>query len=621
MQANFVYEALQDILKPKSKEEVAAAYKKIETDKALELAVEHKNLEGIFDALIRGASWNKNDYYQSLEDSLLLFLSKNKRDILSDNPPKEIVSTLLKRACQNGFTELAKWALDKGANINSQDRNGSTPLYYAAKYGHFETVKFLVDNGADLEIENNEGYTPLLASLNPIQTGPNSNFVNPESVWYLIDKGADITHKLKNGSSIYVFLKGKLLDQFLQLTDLKPSDEEMIYIIHRGSIKNIKNLLDKGYLDLNKPVYMKYSKWDNKPNKPLLPIDHIKYDDGIGPGKMKFMLQNGSPFPSKTTIKAIRNQLRNSRHSYGPDDKWWKLITYFIETKQIQESVGDVLKPKDKKQIIEDLAQQMYLDLLENKALSFFEPLFSEGPHRMTPAWDTIDYSFNQYNKKYGSGLYVMSILVKEQDLNPLEHIYPVKAIYKPAGLIIYDIQRGSLETAIKELIAQVVAGIFGNGFHVKYFDPINESRYGVFKPKSVDDVVESVVNNILRDYGDHAMHFHKDEYWRDPPVKLSHHSGNGFMNQLYKKYGNVNGIYVHIEDNDPTESKGENLNLLRKYLHNLNVRYTPIGHNTIIIRDDDQERRIITKLCREVYNKVLPSIMVRKFGRPINMK
>jgi len=616
MQANFVYEALEDILKPKSKEEVATAYKKIEANRALEQAVQHKNLQGVFDSLKRGASYSSAVSWSSsvtTDESLLLFLSKNGQHLLLANDgvldlPKELTNVLLKRASQNGFTDLAKWALDKGADINYQDRNGSTPIYYAAKHGYLETVKFLLDNGADMELENKEGYTALFASLSPNQVGHNANFINPEMVWFLVDKGADINHKLKNGASIFTFLKGKLLDEFLNKTDIKPSESEMIYIIHRGSIKNIKNLVDKGYLDLNKPISWKYQSWDNKPNKPLLPIEHILFSDNTGPGKMKFMLQYGSPFPSNIIIKKLRNELRNSRYSYGPDDKWHKLITQFIESGQISESVGDVLKPKDKKQIAEELAQQMYLDLLENKALSFFEPLFHEGPHKITQAWDTIDYSFNQYNKKVGPGLYVMSILVKEQGINPLQNLYPVKQVLKQSGVIVYDLPRTELETAIKELIAQTMVGIFGNGFHIKYFDPINES---VFQPKHRDDIVDNIVDNILQNYSDHTMHFHKNE-WRQPPFKLVHHSGDGFMNHLFKKYG-VKGTYVHVGGGSDEETN-DAFNKLKKYLYNLNAKHTSIGLHTIIVRDNELERKILSKLCREVYNEEIPALMIRKF-------
>jgi len=621
-----VKESIGDLLKGKTEEEIEKNldehpdYKIVgplsHPTEHLEQAVQHKNLQGVFDSLKRGASYSSAVSWSSsvtTDESLLLFLSKNGQHLLLANDgvldlPKELTNVLLKRASQNGFTDLAKWALDKGADINYQDRNGSTPIYYAAKHGYLETVKFLLDNGADMELENKEGYTALFASLSPNQVGHNANFINPEMVWFLVDKGADINHKLKNGASIFTFLKGKLLDEFLNKTDIKPSESEMIYIIHRGSIKNIKNLVDKGYLDLNKPISWKYQSWDNKPNKPLLPIEHILFSDNTGPGKMKFMLQYGSPFPSNIIIKKLRNELRNSRYSYGPDDKWHKLITQFIESGQISESVGDVLKPKDKKQIAEELAQQMYLDLLENKALSFFEPLFHEGPHKITQAWDTIDYSFNQYNKKVGPGLYVMSILVKEQGINPLQNLYPVKQVLKQSGVIVYDLPRTELETAIKVLIAQTMVGIFGNGFHIKYFDPINES---VFQPKHRDDIVDNIVDNILQNYSDHTMHFHKNE-WRQPPFKLVHHSGDGFMNHLFKKYG-VKGTYVHVGGGSDEETN-DAFNKLKKYLYNLNAKHTSIGLHTIIVRDNELERKILSKLCREVYNEEIPALMIRKF-------
>ena len=100
MQANFVYEALEDILKPKSKEEVATAYKKIEANRALEQAVQHKNLQGVFDSLKRGASYSSAVSWSSsvtTDESLLLFLSKNGQHLLLANDgvldlPKELTN-------------------------------------------------------------------------------------------------------------------------------------------------------------------------------------------------------------------------------------------------------------------------------------------------------------------------------------------------------------------------------------------------------------------------------------------------------------------------------------------------------------------------------------------------
>lgn len=49
--------------------------------------------------------------------------------------------------------------------VNSQTKNGATPLYLACQEGHLEVVQYLVkDCGADPSIRANDGMTPLHAA-------------------------------------------------------------------------------------------------------------------------------------------------------------------------------------------------------------------------------------------------------------------------------------------------------------------------------------------------------------------------------------------------------------------------------------------------------------------------
>ena len=49
-----------------------------------------------------------------------------------------------------------------GANANTRDQEGGTPLSKAAAYGHEEMVKLLLEKGADLDSKDSEyGWTPL----------------------------------------------------------------------------------------------------------------------------------------------------------------------------------------------------------------------------------------------------------------------------------------------------------------------------------------------------------------------------------------------------------------------------------------------------------------------------
>ncbi len=57
--------------------------------------------------------------------------------------------------------KVARLLLDAGAPIGAIDREGATPLHRAVGHGHSETADLLIDSGADIEAADSEGRTPL----------------------------------------------------------------------------------------------------------------------------------------------------------------------------------------------------------------------------------------------------------------------------------------------------------------------------------------------------------------------------------------------------------------------------------------------------------------------------
>jgi ankyrin repeat protein len=62
-------------------------------------------------------------------------------------------------------TELLKWLIDNGADINHQERNGFSALHFAGKEQHYYTAAILIENKADLEIKDSKGNTPLMDAI------------------------------------------------------------------------------------------------------------------------------------------------------------------------------------------------------------------------------------------------------------------------------------------------------------------------------------------------------------------------------------------------------------------------------------------------------------------------
>ena len=68
----------------------------------------------------------------------------------------------LLNASQHGSVEGIKDALSRGAHMQTRNNFATTPLIFAANNGHLDAVKYLLDINADIEAISNNGRTPLL---------------------------------------------------------------------------------------------------------------------------------------------------------------------------------------------------------------------------------------------------------------------------------------------------------------------------------------------------------------------------------------------------------------------------------------------------------------------------
>jgi ankyrin repeat protein len=56
---------------------------------------------------------------------------------------------------------IVELLLERGANTNAKDENGSTALHEAALSGHVAVVLLLLEKGADIDTRNGRGETAL----------------------------------------------------------------------------------------------------------------------------------------------------------------------------------------------------------------------------------------------------------------------------------------------------------------------------------------------------------------------------------------------------------------------------------------------------------------------------
>ena len=89
----------------------------------------------------------------------------------------------LLKAVENENIEAVKFHLDKGADPNAVEYDGSTPIQNATYDGNAAIIKLLLDAGARVDARNDHGWT----TLHYAAAGNNNDMIR-----LLIDMGADI---------------------------------------------------------------------------------------------------------------------------------------------------------------------------------------------------------------------------------------------------------------------------------------------------------------------------------------------------------------------------------------------------------------------------------------------
>ncbi len=96
------------------------------------------------------------------------------------------LNELLIFSCRSGNLDLITERVQKGADINYRNNDGSTPILAAISKGYFAAVKYLINQGADLSCKDSYGN-------NPLEYAIESN--NKEIAELLFDHGAYLGKK------------------------------------------------------------------------------------------------------------------------------------------------------------------------------------------------------------------------------------------------------------------------------------------------------------------------------------------------------------------------------------------------------------------------------------------
>ena len=99
-----------------------------------------------------------------------------------------LIDTALRRK-----PEVSRVLIEKGANVNLKDRDGSTPLILALAGGSAEIARLLIEKGADVNKRDADGRAPLAEAVKN---------KNSEIARLLLEKGVDAAIRDKDGMTL-----------------------------------------------------------------------------------------------------------------------------------------------------------------------------------------------------------------------------------------------------------------------------------------------------------------------------------------------------------------------------------------------------------------------------------
>jgi 7,8-dihydropterin-6-yl-methyl-4-(beta-D-ribofuranosyl)aminobenzene 5'-phosphate synthase len=155
-------------------------------------------------------------------------------------------STPLHNAAASGHPNIVSLLIDKGARINQCDGNGMTALHFAASYGRPGCAKLLIEKGANVNAREINGRTPLFF---------NARQGNKEIFELLLDKGAlvDVYNNFNRSPLVYALWGGRkeFARQLISMgTDINKKDSDGYAPLHMNCITGrpiyVKLLVESG---------------------------------------------------------------------------------------------------------------------------------------------------------------------------------------------------------------------------------------------------------------------------------------------------------------------------------------------------------------------------------------
>lgn len=161
----------------------------------------------------------------------------------------EIADRALLMAAEAGRTDLVAFALENGADIEARDNRPqrATALHLAIEGGHYPAVRLLLQRGADANSVNANGHTPLMVAADARD--------DPLMGVELIGAGANVNATATDGRTALMAAAGRGHENFVELLLLNRAAPDVVDEAGRsalllaaedGSLESVEALLGAG---------------------------------------------------------------------------------------------------------------------------------------------------------------------------------------------------------------------------------------------------------------------------------------------------------------------------------------------------------------------------------------
>ena len=221
--------------------------------------------------------------------------------------------TPLQRASQGmrkGYLNIMHLLLDYGANCSARDKSGNTALHFAVSNGHFEATRMLLERGADVNSQNDKGLTPLQRASRGMWKG------YLDIIRLLLDHGAKLTARDNSGNTALHFAVSGGPPRTAHMLLERGADVNSQNNKGLTPLQQVSQSMREGYLDIMRFLLDHGANWDSRDNHGNTILHFAASEGHLETARL--LLERGADINSqnKEGLTPLQQASRDTRRGY-----------------------------------------------------------------------------------------------------------------------------------------------------------------------------------------------------------------------------------------------------------------------------------------------------------------